>query len=82
VAETRDEGKKSDEKDEENTTEEALSEGKSSQRKRREIPVNEDSNGKESAKADVQPVSTHKHTTASQNSTYTKCPKSLLRSLF
>jgi hypothetical protein len=81
AAETRDEGKKSDEKDDENTTEEAVieetvSEDKSSQRKRREIPVNEDSNGKESAKADVQPVSTNNQTTAPQNSTYTECPKS------
>jgi len=66
VAETQDEGKKSDEKDDENTTEEAIveetrSEGKNSERKRREIPVNEDNSGKESAKADVRPVSTHRH---------------------
>lgn len=82
VAETRDEGKKSDEKDDENTTEEVvieetLSEDKSNQRKRREIPVNEDNNGKESSKADVRPVSTHNQTAAPQNSTYTVSQKSL-----
>jgi len=87
VAETRDEGKESDEKDDENTTEEAViaethSEDKNSQRKRREIPVNEDNNGKESAKADIRPVSTHRHTIVPQNSTYTDCPKSPLLSLF
>jgi len=87
VAETRDEGKEIEEKDDENTTEEAvveetLPEGKSGQRKRREIPANEDNNGKDSAKADVQPVSTHRHTIAPQNSIYTECPKSPLPSLF
>ena len=81
-AETRDEGKKSDEKEEENTTEEAvneetLSEGKNSQRKRREIPVNEDNNGKESAKADVQPVSTHNHITNPERYIYRVSQKPL-----
>ena len=68
VAEARDEAKKSDEKDDENTTEEPVveetGEDKNNQRKRREIPVNEDDNGKESAKADVRPVSTQRHTIA------------------
>jgi hypothetical protein len=60
--ETGDEEKTNGDKEEESTTgkavtEETLSEDKNSQRKRREIAVNEDNNGKESAKADVQPVS-------------------------
>lgn len=80
VAETRDEGKESDEKEDENTTEEVvveetLSEDKNSQRKRREIPVNEDNNGKESAKADVRPVSTRRHSSATRTLHIQSVPK-------
>lgn len=82
VAETRDEGEQSDEKQDENTTEETvtevtLSEDKNSQRKRREIPVNGDNDGKETAKADVRPVSTHKQTTAPRNLHIQSVPKPL-----
>lgn len=80
VAEPRDEGKKGDEKEDEDATDEVvvqetLSESKNSRRKRREIPVNEDNNGKESAKADVRPVSTRRHSTAPRTLHIQSVPK-------
>jgi hypothetical protein len=82
--ESRDEEKENGNKEEESTTgegvtEESLSEDKKHQRQRREIVVNQDNNGRESKKSDVQPVSRHNR---SQNCTYTACPKSSLRSFF
>jgi hypothetical protein len=68
VAEETQDEKKYEKKEEENTTgdgpkEENISEDKNSRRKRREVPVNNDNNEKDSKKSDVQPVSKYTNKT-------------------